>query len=83
MHRPDSVRSMGAARPPGRFLTVDQVRWPSLSLPTPKRDFVYCHRERGVFTSPDCPFPPPFPPPEPFASPESTLTAARDDNTLP
>ena len=86
MHHHDSVHCMNVTWPLNnshRFLTSDKVWWPLLSLPTPKRDLVYCNQEHGVFTSPNCPFPPPFPLPKLFMSPEFTQTAAQADHTLP
>ena len=59
-----------------RIYAADQVQWSSLSLPTPNRDFIYCHWEYGIFTSPNCPHSPLFPLPEPFASLEAMQTTA-------
>ena len=63
-----------------RIYAANQVWWPSLSLPASNGDFVYCHWEYDVFTSPHSP---PFPLPEPFTSLEAMQTAAQDDHMYP
>ena len=55
---------------------ADPVQWPVLSRPRPQEDYVYCHQQYGVFTSPNSLSPPPFPLPAPNSSLESTQTAA-------
>ena len=54
---------------------VDPVQWPTLSCPRPQEDYVYCHQQHGVFTSPNLLSPPPFPLPAPNSSLESMQTA--------
>ena len=86
MHCRETERRMDVARPQDGFrrpYSADEVRWPSVSLPIPESDFVYCHLQHGIFTSPNCRSSPPFPLPEPFSSLESTQTAARADHTYP
>ena len=43
-----------------------------LSCPCPEEDYVYCHQQHGVFTSPNSLSLPPFPFPTPNSSLEST-----------
>ena len=86
MHCRETERRMDVARPQDGFrrpYSADEVRWPSVSLPIPESDFVYCHLQHGIFTSPNCRSSPPFPLPEPFSSLESTQTAARANHTYP
>ena len=66
-----------------RIYLADQVWWSSLSLPSLQRDFLYCHQQHGIFTSPGCSSSPPFPLPKPFSSLESTQTATQADHTYP
>ena len=53
---------------------ADPVQWPVLSHPHPQEDYVYCHQQYSVFTSPNSLCPPPFPLPAPNLSLESTQT---------
>ena len=55
---------------------VDPVQWPVLSRSRPQEDYVYCHQQYGVFTSPNSLSPPPFPLPAPNSSLESTQTTS-------
>ena len=62
---------------------ADEVWWPLFSLPIPESDFMYCHLQHSIFTSPSCRSSPPFPLPEPFSSLESTQTATWVNHTYP
>ena len=55
---------------------VDPVQWPMLSCPHPEEDYVYCHQQHGVFTSPNSLSPPSFPLPAPNSSLESIQITA-------
>ena len=55
---------------------ADPVQWPTLSCPRPQEDYMYCHQQHSVFTSPNSLSPPPFPLPAPNSSLESMQTAA-------
>ena len=66
------VLRQGVPRFPALGVCIDKLDYKGAdSCPHPEEDYVYCHQQHGVFTSPNLLSPPPFPLPTPNSSLES------------